>query len=87
MEISRTQFFIYLVLGQIVFGLIIGLIPFFLGRSRNDARMGTYGLVASAAAGILSPLASIIVVAIFSWLIVKKKDSPASSPAADETRL
>ena len=84
MEISRTQFFIYLIIGQIVFGLVIGLIRFFLGRSRNDSRMGTYGLAASTAAGILSPLASIIAVAIFSWLIVKKKGMPAASPAVDD---
>ena len=81
MEMSRTQFFVYLVIAQIVFGILIGLIPFFLGRSRNDSRMGNFGLIASAVAGILSPLASIIAVAIFSWLIVKKKSAGTAAPS------
>ena len=84
MEISRTQFFIYLIIGQLAFGLLIGLIPFFLGRSRNDSRMGGFGLLASIVAGLLSPLAAIIAVAIFSWLIVRKKDvvgTPEEFPA------
>jgi hypothetical protein len=84
MEISRTQFFIYVIVAQIAFGMLIGLIPFFLGRSRKDPRMGNFGLIASILAGILSPLASIIVVAVFSWLIVRKKNviaAPDEFPA------
>ena len=77
MEMPRTQFFIYLIIGQVIFGILIGLIPFFLGRSRNNARMGGFGLLASAIAAVISPLASIIAVAIFSWLIVKKTNVAA----------
>ena len=85
MELSRTQFFIYLIIGQLIFGLLVGLIPFFLGRSRNDPRMGGFGLLASIVAGLLSPLASIIAVAIFSWLIVRKKDVVADEFPADNS--
>ena len=81
MEMSRTQFFIYVVIAQIAFGVLIGLIPYFLGRSRNDPRMGGFGWIASIVAGILSPLASIIVVAVFSWLIVRKKNSAVTPDA------
>ena len=75
MEMSRTQFFIYVIVAQIAFGVLIGLIPFFLGRSRKDPRMGGFGWIAAIVAGILSPLASIIVVGVFSWLIVRKKNT------------
>ena len=60
MEMSRNQFLMYVVIGQIIFGILIGLIPFFLGRSRGNARMGNFGLLASVVAGVISPLASII---------------------------
>jgi hypothetical protein len=39
--------------------------------------MGGFGLLASAIAAVISPLASIIAVAIFSWLIVKKTNVAA----------
>ena len=84
MELTRTQFYVYLLIGQIVFGILIGLIPFFLGRSRNESRLGGFGLLTSIVAGILSPLASIIAVAVFSWMIVKKKSAPDATSSHDD---
>lgn len=81
MEMSRTQFYIYALIGQVILGILIGLIPFILGRRRNQQRLGTYGLIASIVAGALSPLAAIIAAAVFSWLIVRKK--PAADVATD----
>lgn len=64
----------YAMIAQVIIGAVIGLIPLFLGRSRKQTRLGLYGLLASTAAGLLSVLASIIIVAIFCWIIVKKND-------------
>ena len=77
MELTRTQFYLYLFLGQVVIGIVLGLIPFFLGRKRGKAGLGNWGLLVTIIAGAVSPLGAIISVAIYIWLILKK-------PAAGE---
>lgn len=72
MELTTTQLYTYVIIAQIVIGALLGLIPFFVGRSRGNARLGKYGFIATLIAGLLSPLAAIIAVAISVWMIVKK---------------
>jgi membrane protein DedA with SNARE-associated domain len=80
MELTRTEFFLYLLIGQIIFGALIGFIPLVLGRKRAQTRLGNFGFLASI-------LAAIIAVAVFCWLIVRKrgeaeiKTTPHDSPA------
>lgn len=83
MEMTRNQFFTYLIIGQIIFGILVGLIPFFLGRKRGEPKLGNFGILASVVAGALSPLAAIIVAAVFSWLIVRKKGASAETTVSD----
>ena len=87
MEMSRSQFFIYAFIGQVIFGILLGLIPFFLGRRRGEPRLGLYGLIASIVAGALSPLAALVVVGVFSWLIVRKKDNAVPTETDKSTDL
>jgi hypothetical protein len=72
MELTYTQFYLYLVIGQVIIGIILGLIPFFLGRKRGKASLGNWGLLVTIIAGAISPLGAIISVAIYIWLILKK---------------
>jgi hypothetical protein len=72
MELTYTQFYLYIFLGQIIVGIILGLVPFFLGRKRGKASLGNWGLLVTIIAGAISPIAALISVGIYTWLIVKK---------------
>lgn len=65
---------------DIAFGLIIGLVPLFLGIKRKKRNLGIIGLVTSALIGALSPILSLIAVAVFTLLILSKVGDP--NPAA-----
>ena len=72
MQMPITQFYLYVFLGQLVIGILLGLIPFFMGRKRGKPGLGNWGLLVTIIAGAVSPLGAIIAVAIYAWLIVKK---------------
>ena len=80
MEMTRGQFFLYVVIAQVIIGALIGLIPFFLGRKRGQPRLGTIGWIATVAGGIVSVLVSVVVAAIFSWVIVRRHNESAPPP-------
>ena len=72
MEISLYRFLVYIVIAQLIIGILLGLIPFFLGRSRDRNSLANSGLLVTTIAGVISPLAAIFAVAVYVWLIVKK---------------
>ena len=78
-ELTYREFYLYVIIGGAILGALFGLIPMILGRRRNKSRLGMYGFLFSILAGGLAPLLSIIVVAIFSWMIIKDKPVEASS--------
>jgi MFS family permease len=82
-QLTTREFLIYAILIGAALGALFGLVPLILGIRRDNRRMGLYGFVASIVAGAFAPLLSIIIVAIFAWLIVKKKDAAPSSDNAD----
>lgn len=82
-HITYTQFFIYLAIAGAVFGLLIGLIPFFLGRRRGERKYGTYGLISSFIGGAISPLLAIIAVIVFTILILRKGTDGSGSVSSD----
>lgn len=73
MELTYTQFYLYLFLGQIVLGIVLGLIPFFVGKSRGETRLGKYGFIATLVACALSPLLGLIAMGVSLWMIMKRK--------------
>jgi len=86
-ELTKQQVLIYILLVDIALGVLFGLIPLILGIRRDRRRLGLYGFVASIVGGALTPLVSIVAVAIFSWLIIKKKSGePAASTETAEAR-
>jgi hypothetical protein len=70
-QLTYSEFYLYVIIGGAILGALLGLLPLILGRRRNKARLGMYGFVASIVSGAIAPLLSIIVVGIFSWFIVK----------------
>lgn len=83
MELTTTQLYTYVIIGQIIIGALLGLIPFFVGRSRGNARLGKYGFIATLIAGMLSPLAAIIAVVISVWMIAKRTPTASTSNGSD----
>jgi len=69
----------YIALAGLVIGILLGLIPLILGLRKNKRSYGLYGLVTSIVAGVFSPILSIIAVAIFTWLILRKPQPENSS--------
>lgn len=84
-EFTYREFYLYVIIGGAIFGALLGLIPLFLGRRRGQGRMGLYGLVASIVAGAIAPVLSIVVVAIFAWVIVKGKPSEVDQAPDSES--
>lgn len=80
MELTYSEFYLYLFLGQIAVGVLLGLIPFFMGKSRGKSRAGLYGFLATIVGSALSPLIGLIVMGVSIWMIVKKPgDDPGAS--------
>jgi hypothetical protein len=81
-QLSTGQFYILALIIGAVLGALFGLVPLILGRKRNKGRLGLYGFVVSIVLGAATPLLSIIAVAIFVWLIVKKDPASGGSGGA-----
>ncbi len=78
--------FYYIVLAGVGIGLVLGLVPLVLGLKRNKRSLGLTGFIGSGIVGAFSPLLSIVVVAIFTFLVVRKT-SEQTTPEADDNDL
>lgn len=67
------QNFYYFLLGQVVFGALIGSIPLLLGIKRGARDLGLIAFATSTILATVSPLLSIIVTIIFAVVIARKK--------------
>jgi hypothetical protein len=77
--LTYGEFYLYFVLVLLALGALFGMVPLILGKIKNRKRLGFYGFLASILAAVLSPLGSILVAVIFSWLILKGTNSKPSS--------
>ena len=67
-------------------GLFLGLIPLILGFIKKERSYAVFGFLGSIIGGsLLGVFLSIPIVAIFTWLILRKPKSVASSPADSST--
>ena|SRR5688572_28920662 len=82
-EFTYREFYLYVIIGGTILGALLGLIHLYLGRRRGQGRLGLYGFVASIVAGAIAPLLSIVVVAIFAWVITSKDKPTAVDQAPD----
>lgn len=81
-----------LALRGLVIGSVLGLIPLVLGLIRRRRSLAVYGFASSAIGGaLLSGIFSLIVVAVFVWLILRKRadtaDPVEGGAEADESEL
>lgn len=66
------DYFYYIIAGQLLVGLIFGLIPFLLGVKRGKRNLGLIGLAASVVSAVISPIISIIVAIVFTVFVLRK---------------
>ncbi len=71
-KLSYTEAILYIALIGLIVGFLLGLIPLILGIKKGKRNYGYYGIIASALLGLVSPILSVIAVAVFIWLILKK---------------
>lgn len=86
MQVFFNENFYYIVLAGVGIGLVLGLAPLLLGLRRNKRNLGLAGFLLSGIVGALSPLLSIIVAAIFTFLVVRKAPGQ-TTPKADDNDL
>ena len=81
-RLTYTEAIMYLALFGIVLGILLGLIPLILGIKKKKRQYAIFGFIASIVCGAIMPLLSIIVVAVFTWLILRKPDVENAPPEA-----
>ena len=79
--------FYYILLADIGIGLLIGLIPLILGIRRKKRNLGIIGFVSCGLVGGFTPLVSILVAAIFAWLILRGPKKPAEVVLVNENPI
>ena len=76
-------YFYYIILGQLVFGLLAGAVPLILGIKKGKRNLGIVAFIACAVIGAVSPLLCVIVAVIFSIVIVVKSKANVPQVPAD----
>ena len=72
------SYFYYIILGGVVFGLIVGIVPLVLGIKKGNRNLGLIAIVSVAILGALSPLLCLIVAIVFSVIIVVRSKHKVS---------
>ena len=67
------QNFYYFLLGQLIFGAVIGAIPLLIGIKKQKRNLGLIAFASSVLLATVSPLLCIIVTVVFIVFIVRKQ--------------
>lgn len=66
------QNFYYFLLGQLIFGAVMGAIPLLLGIKRQKRNLGLIAFATSIILALVSPLLCLVVAIVFSIYMVRK---------------
>lgn len=80
-ELTKTDL-IYIALIGAGIGLVLGLIPLILAIRKGKLKLGLLAAALSTIGGALSVIISVIVVAIFIWLILRKSANRADTDSS-----
>ena len=83
-RVTYNELIYYVLLAGVMIGIVLGLIPLILGIKKHNRKYGMYGFAGSVIGGAITPIISVIVVAIFTWLILRKPKTDAA-PISGET--
>ncbi len=78
MEITQNEAIMYGAIGGAVIGLIFGAIVLIVGIKKGKKKLGIIGFVSVFIAGPISGIVSIVVAAVFLYLIMKKNEIETS---------
>lgn len=67
------QNFYYFLLGQLIFGAVMGAIPLLLGIKRQKRNLGLIAFATSIILALVSPLLCLVVAIVFSIYMVRKQ--------------
>ena len=79
-KLTYSEAVMYLALAGVLIGVLLGLVPLILGFKKKKRQYAIFGFVASIICGAIMPLLSIIVVAVFTWLILRKTSTENNPP-------
>lgn len=68
-----------IIIGSVIVGLVLGVVPFVLGRRRGMPTLGLAGLVVSGLLGGIGVLFSLLAAAAFSIVILLKSQSTVAT--------
>ena len=83
-QLTKVDLMYFALIGAGI-GLLLGLIPLVLAIRKGKLKLGLLAIVLSTVAGAVSPLLSLIVIAIFLWLILRKGPKPAPDTSSDNS--
>ena len=72
MNFTYNEVIIYGAIAGIAMGFVLGLILLIVGIKKNKKKLGVIGFLCTLGTGVLSGLLSLIVAAVFFWLLFKK---------------
>lgn len=81
------KYFYYIIAGSLAFGAVIGLLPLLFGIRRGKKNLGIIGFIVTIIDSGFSPLLGLITCAIFTVVILLKKNEPAEGRVVNEVPL
>ncbi len=84
---AYEQYFYYILAAGVAVGFVFGLIPLYLGLKRGRKGFGIAALIVSTAAGAVSPILVVILVAVFSFLITRGSPDAETNAESETAEL
>ena len=85
MELIRQHYpdLIFLTLIGIGIGVLFGLVPLIYGRMKGKPNLGLTGFLSCIAAGAIWSVLPLITMLVFTFLIIRRTDTPESAKRAE----
>ena len=83
-KVTYYEAIAYLALFGLALGILLGLIPLILGFVKKERSYALFGFFTSVITGVFLPILSVVSVAIFTWLILRR---PKNQNTSNETSV
>jgi hypothetical protein len=83
-RLTNNEAIVYITVFNILLGIVLGLIPLILGFVKKERSYGVFGFLGSIIGGaILGLFLSVPIMAIFTWLILRRPKNIVAPDAAN----